>query len=222
MAKFSGKRKGMSAEAFDVEDNSFCNVMSVSVAREVIVDISDRGLEDLNNMGLGLALAIGLDQNNEVETQISVDSEGPRDRVTADEVEEKSHQIRQNKRNKKVLNKNIRSMGLLKIWDKGWFSIDVVFCGKRFIVVEGKSVHEGKKAVLINAYAPKNLLDQKIIWDDIFGLRNIFSKAWIIGGNFNVLLGKKFTWTSPDSKHSRLDRFLIEEDWLVCSKDLQQ
>ncbi|MFQ6657879.1 hypothetical protein Gotur_027370, partial [Gossypium turneri] len=140
MAKFSGKRKGMSAEAFDVEDNSFCNVMSVSVAREVIVDISDRGLEDLNNMGLGLALAIGLDQNNEVETQISVgndlglnekvtqcpdnveslklnqissyllDSEGPRDRVTADEVEEKSHQIRQNKRNKKVLNKNIRSM----------------------------------------------------------------------------------------------------------------
>ncbi|MBA0612338.1 hypothetical protein Godav_012945 [Gossypium davidsonii] len=32
---------GMSAEAFDVEDNSFCNVMSVPVAREVIVDISD-------------------------------------------------------------------------------------------------------------------------------------------------------------------------------------
>ncbi|MBA0764642.1 hypothetical protein Gotri_013969 [Gossypium trilobum] len=120
-----------------------------------------------------------------------------------------------------------------------------VFCGKRFIVVEGKWVHEGKKAVL--TYAPNNLLDQKIIWDEIFGLRNIFSKAWIIGGNFNVvrnrserincsgiergskefgefidrcklvdrhLLGKKFTWTSPDSKHSRLDKFLIEEDWL--------
>ncbi|MFQ6627979.1 hypothetical protein Gotur_007272 [Gossypium turneri] len=108
LAKFSGKRKGMSAEVFDVEDNSFCKVMSVPIAREVIVDISDRGLEDLNNMCL--ALAIGLDQDNEVETQISVDSKEPRDQVTADEVEEESHQIRQNKRNKKVLNKKIRSM----------------------------------------------------------------------------------------------------------------
>ncbi|MFQ6627983.1 hypothetical protein Gotur_008026 [Gossypium turneri] len=138
MAKFSGKRKGMSAEVFNVEDNFFCNVMSVPVAREVIIDISDRGLEDLNNMGL--ALVISLDQNNEVETQISVGndsgfnekvmqcqdnveslklnqisshllySEGPKDRVTAVEVEEESHEIRQNKRNKKVLNKKIRSM----------------------------------------------------------------------------------------------------------------
>ncbi|MFQ6627982.1 hypothetical protein Gotur_008026 [Gossypium turneri] len=210
MAKFSGKRKGMSAEVFNVEDNFFCNVMSVPVAREVIIDISDRGLEDLNNMGL--ALVISLDQNNEVETQISVDSEGPKDRVTAVEVEEESHEIRQNKRNKKVLNKKIRSMRLLTIWDKGWFSIDVVFCGMRFIVVEGKWVHEGKKVVLVNVYAPNNLSDQKIMWDEIFELRNIFSKAWIIGGNFNMLLGKKFTWTSPDSKHSKLDRFLIKED----------
>ncbi|TYJ12132.1 hypothetical protein E1A91_A11G327600v1, partial [Gossypium mustelinum] len=28
------------------------------------------------------------------------------------------------------------------------------------------------------------------------------------------LMGKKFTWIGSDSKHSRLDRFLIEEDWL--------
>lgn len=65
--------------------------------------------------------------------------------------------------------------------------IDVVFCGKRFIVVEGKWVHEGKKVVLINVYALNNLLGQKIIWDEIFELRNIFSKAWIIGGNFNMV-----------------------------------
>ncbi|KAA3471319.1 reverse transcriptase [Gossypium australe] len=84
-----------------------------------------------------------------------------------------------------------RSRGLLTIWDKGWFSVNVVFCGKRFIVVEGKWVHEGKEAVLIN------LVDLP-------------------------LLGKKFTWIGPDSKRSRLDRFLIEEDWLVHSKDFQQ
>ncbi|MBA0749244.1 hypothetical protein Gogos_003193 [Gossypium gossypioides] len=36
------------------------------------------------------------------------------------------------------------------------------------------------------------------------------------------LLGKKFTWIGPDNKRSRLDRFLLEEEWLVQLKDLQQ
>ncbi|KAG8488753.1 hypothetical protein CXB51_016626 [Gossypium anomalum] len=36
------------------------------------------------------------------------------------------------------------------------------------------------------------------------------------------LLGKKFTWIGLDSKGSRLDRCLLEEDWLVHLKDLQQ
>ncbi|MBA0570290.1 hypothetical protein Golob_003968, partial [Gossypium lobatum] len=36
------------------------------------------------------------------------------------------------------------------------------------------------------------------------------------------LLGKKFTWIGPDNKRSKLDRFLLEEEWLVQFKDLQQ
>ncbi|TYH95086.1 hypothetical protein ES332_A12G083300v1 [Gossypium tomentosum] len=36
------------------------------------------------------------------------------------------------------------------------------------------------------------------------------------------LVGKKFTWYGPDNKKSRLDRFLVEEHWLIKIKDLQQ
>lgn len=36
------------------------------------------------------------------------------------------------------------------------------------------------------------------------------------------LVGKKFTWYEPDNKKSRLDRFLVEEHWLIKIKDLQQ
>ncbi|KAG8503708.1 hypothetical protein CXB51_001640 [Gossypium anomalum] len=36
------------------------------------------------------------------------------------------------------------------------------------------------------------------------------------------LVGKKFTWYGPDNKKSRLDRFLVEEHWLIKIKALQQ
>ncbi|KAK5792339.1 hypothetical protein PVK06_033453 [Gossypium arboreum] len=48
--------QGMSAEAFNVETNSFCNLMSVPVGGKANVDLSNQGIEDLNNMGLALGL----------------------------------------------------------------------------------------------------------------------------------------------------------------------
>ncbi|KAK5844418.1 hypothetical protein PVK06_000556 [Gossypium arboreum] len=36
------------------------------------------------------------------------------------------------------------------------------------------------------------------------------------------LVGKKFTWYGPDNKKSKLDRFLVEEHWMIKIKDLQQ
>ncbi|KAH1073758.1 hypothetical protein J1N35_026086 [Gossypium stocksii] len=36
------------------------------------------------------------------------------------------------------------------------------------------------------------------------------------------LIGKKFTWYGPEKKKSRLDRFLVEEEWLVLFDDVQQ
>ncbi|KAK5838830.1 hypothetical protein PVK06_007570 [Gossypium arboreum] len=83
-----------------------------------------------------------------------------------------------------------------------------------------------------------------MLWEEIIGLRSVFSKAWIVGGDSNVvknrserincsgiekgskefgefidkcklvdlpLVGKKFTWIALNSKHSRLEIFLIKE-----------
>ncbi|KAK8368557.1 hypothetical protein V6Z11_A01G049800 [Gossypium hirsutum] len=36
------------------------------------------------------------------------------------------------------------------------------------------------------------------------------------------LLGKKFTWYGQDNKKNKLDRFLLEDFWLIKIKDLQQ
>ncbi|KAK8358860.1 hypothetical protein V6Z12_A04G052900 [Gossypium hirsutum] len=135
-----------------------------------------------------------------------------------------------------------RSEGLLMIWDKGSFLAEVDLCERRIIAVAGKWVAEEKAVTLVNVYAPNSLAEQKMLWEEIYGLRNQFCKAWIIGGDFNAmrnrsecincsstekgskefdefikrcnlvdlpLIGKKFTWFGPNSKCSRLDRFLV-------------
>ncbi|TYG99308.1 hypothetical protein ES288_A10G185700v1 [Gossypium darwinii] len=136
-------------------------------------------------------------------------------------------------------------------------SMDLVrkFWGDDYFEFKFAAAIERMKAVLINVYAPNNLSDQKILWEDLYGFRSKFSNAWIVGGDFNMvrnrseriicsgikkgskefgdfidrckledlpLLGKKFTWIGPDNRRSRLDRFLLEEEWLVQLKDLQQ
>ncbi|KAA3489170.1 putative Transposon TX1 [Gossypium australe] len=148
-----------------------------------------------------------------------------------------------------------KSRGLLTIWDNGSFLAVVDLCERRIIAVAGKWMAEEKEVTLVNVYASNKVAEQKTLWGEIYGLRNLFCKAWIIGGDFNVvrncserincssiekgskefdefidrcklvdlpLIGKKFTWFGLDSKCSRLDRFLIEEDWVVQFKDFQQ
>ncbi|KAA3474236.1 non-LTR retroelement reverse transcriptase-like, related [Gossypium australe] len=74
-------------------------------------------------------------------------------------------------------------------------------------------------------------------WEESSRSRNQFCKAWIIGGDFNVVRNrserincsstvkgsKEFDeFIESCNKCSRLDRFLTEEDWMVQFKDLQQ
>ncbi|KAH1033475.1 hypothetical protein J1N35_045649 [Gossypium stocksii] len=69
---------------------------------------------------------------------------------------------------------------ILKEAKKTW-EADVELCGRRFIVVAGKWLLEEKETVLINVYTPNSLADQRNLWEGISGLRNQFSRAWIIG-----------------------------------------
>ncbi|MBA0871441.1 hypothetical protein Goshw_025665, partial [Gossypium schwendimanii] len=75
------------------------------------------------------------------------------------------------------------------------------FSGSRFIVIEGKWVCEVMEAKGSKEFG--HFIDRCKLVD-------------------LPLLGKKFTWIGPDNKRSKLDRFLLEEEWLVQLKDLQQ
>ncbi|PPS09936.1 hypothetical protein GOBAR_AA10712 [Gossypium barbadense] len=218
-------------EAFIVDTNSFCNMMSVPVGGE------NNGME----IQISEGNEVGLEQNNGMETQISEDISNRRKFILREA--KKTWEVGRRLGFSVQGDKEVIIEEIMRI--DGKFSVDVEFYEKRFIVVEGKWVLEGKEVVLINVYAPNNLSAKKILWEEINGLRNQFSRAWIIGEDFNVvrnrsecincsgiengakefgefinrcnlvdlpLLGKKFTWIGPDSKRSRLDRFLIEED----------
>ncbi|MBA0819414.1 hypothetical protein Gohar_019413, partial [Gossypium harknessii] len=111
------------------------------------------------------------------------------------------------------------------------------FCTKHFVAIEGTWVEKGVAASLINVYAPNGCSEQKKVWEEIGELKESERSncVGLLTGSkaFNSfideckvvdlpLLGKKFTWFGPKNKMSRLDRFLVEEYWLVRFNDLIQ
>ncbi|MBA0812677.1 hypothetical protein Gohar_026621, partial [Gossypium harknessii] len=92
-----------------------------------------------------------------------------------------------------------------KFWGNDCFEFKFAAPIERFIVIEGKWVCEVMEAVLINKGSKE------------FG--DFIDRCKLVD---LPLLGKKFTWIGSDNKRSRLDRFLLEEEWLVQLKDLQQ
>ncbi|KAG8480375.1 hypothetical protein CXB51_024544 [Gossypium anomalum] len=86
---------------------------------------------------------------------------------------------------------------IITIWDKGKFLLGSYFCTKHFVVIEGTWVEEGVAASLINVFK---------------GFNSFIDECKVVD---LPLLGKKFTWFGPKNKMSRLDRFLVDEYWLV-------
>ncbi|KAK5834953.1 hypothetical protein PVK06_010633 [Gossypium arboreum] len=76
----------------------------------------------------------------------------------------------------------------------------------RVLIIEGKWVNEDLEVVLVNIYASNIATAQSNLWGKLSELR----------------MGKKFTWYGQENKKNRLDRFLLDEFWLLKMKDLQQ
>ncbi|KAK8317082.1 hypothetical protein V6Z11_A13G083800 [Gossypium hirsutum] len=107
-----------------------------------------------------------------------------------------------------------RSGRLITIWDKASFMLKKDMCSNRLIVIEGLWCSEGWEGVLINSER-----------SNCVGLRGSRDLGKFIENCKLVdlpLLGKKFTWLGPKNKKSRLDRFLIDEDWFENSEYFQQ
>ncbi|KAH1046043.1 hypothetical protein J1N35_036827 [Gossypium stocksii] len=161
----------MAGDLWASEDEASSEKVSVNKSKSIVsLEGSGKdGLERVNatcleNEGMGSGVqGVGLDPNEGIENQ---HSEANAERFNENE---------------------LRSGGLLTIWDKGRFSANIELCGRRFIIVAGKWMIEENEAALINVYASNSLAEQKMLWEEIIGLRNQFCKAWIIGGEFNVV-----------------------------------
>ncbi|KAH1063532.1 hypothetical protein J1N35_028519, partial [Gossypium stocksii] len=146
----------LSATAINVEEDPFCNVLSVPLSRVENSDISDRGLEYLNNMGLDLAL--GTIQDIEGESQAEVGNDLGLKEIVSQSLSNVDNPMIKCPLNVEnpILNKvaSLLLGGLLTLWDGGTFSGD---CGKGLMVVDGNWVHEEKEAALIMLMLPTTI-----------------------------------------------------------------
>ncbi|MFQ6658516.1 hypothetical protein Gotur_027747, partial [Gossypium turneri] len=108
---------------------------------------------------------------------------------------------------------------------KIWGDDDCEF--SKLIVIKGKWVQEEMEVMLINVYAPNNVSEQRTLRgterSNCMGTEKVSKDFDSFIHNCKLidwsLLGKKFTWYGPDNKRSRLDRFLLEEFWLIQCKN---
>ncbi|XP_058220671.1 uncharacterized protein LOC131330923 [Rhododendron vialii] len=147
------------------------------------------------------------------------------------------------------------SGGLLSIWNRKFFKADNIISHRSFIVMHGV-INNSFPCCLANVYAPNEVEDRRVLWDELLGLKGNSSTPWCIGGDFNEIssiserkgcqrlergmkefleffnsmelldipmIGRKFTWTNYQDHAilSRLDRFLISQQWLDSFKLLQ-
>ncbi|KAK8636089.1 hypothetical protein V6N13_004799 [Hibiscus sabdariffa] len=103
----------------------------------------------------------------------------------------------------------------------------------------------GLEVVVVNIYIPCNVLGQVLLWNDLGSQKGIDNLNRFLGGDFyatrcrrersdraglysgsnefnDSMFGKKFTWLGQQNKKSKLDRFLLDEQWYVNLKDMVQ
>ncbi|KAL7252048.1 hypothetical protein ACSBR1_013825 [Camellia fascicularis] len=76
--------------------------------------------------------------------------------------------------------------GLLCVWNPAVFSLHNSCCSRNFIVLAGK-INSEFEGVLVNLYAPNNVVKRRDLWDLVIRIRPLFPKPWCIGGDFNEI-----------------------------------
>ncbi|GMP56562.1 hypothetical protein CsSME_00020996 [Camellia sinensis var. sinensis] len=128
--------------------------------------------------------------------------------------------------------------GLLCAWNPEVFMLQDSCCTKNFIVLAGKIKSEFE-GVLVNLYAPNDVVKRKDLWDLFVRIKPLFPNPWCIRGDFNEIrcmsemIGcsrrsvgmqgfnefiDKFEGVELPmlrrNKWSRIDRFVLDSDWL--------
>ncbi|XP_028127519.1 uncharacterized protein LOC114324015 [Camellia sinensis] len=76
--------------------------------------------------------------------------------------------------------------GLLCVWNPRVFLLQDSCCSRNFIMVAGK-VKSDFDGVLVNLYAPNEVVKRRELWDLIVRIKPLFPKPWCIRGDFNEI-----------------------------------
>ncbi|KAL8554478.1 hypothetical protein ACS0TY_002607 [Phlomoides rotata] len=143
-----------------------------------------------------------------------------------------------------------RAGGLISIWNRKLFSKTSSWHCRGLLVVNGRWREDGGEMVIINVYAPCSTVEKEQLWETIklvleqneearicvveeerLGRRedidrrdiNLFDDLISSSGLVDLpLWGRKFTWYKPDGTcKSKLDRILVNEEWLTWKPDLK-
>ncbi|XP_071728393.1 uncharacterized protein [Rutidosis leptorrhynchoides] len=105
----------------------------------------------------------------------------------------------------------------LLVWDTNVFDAEYVINIEGGIGIHGTWKSTGCKFNLLNIYGPDDAKKQ-VLWDAISNLIAGVNEAWLLE---IPLAGRNFTRVSDDGlKYSKLDRFLVSEDFFYLWKDL--
>ncbi|GKV32614.1 hypothetical protein SLEP1_g41208 [Rubroshorea leprosula] len=112
------------------------------------------------------------------------------------------------------------SGGMVCIWNSKVLRMMKVWEGENFIGIQGRWVAEDVCVNIINIYSPGHLavknveekVGSKAVTLEMREFNNFIMEAELID---TPLVGRKFTWYQPSGKlMSRIDRFLLSEEWL--------
>ncbi|RVX17218.1 LINE-1 retrotransposable element ORF2 protein [Vitis vinifera] len=79
----------------------------------------------------------------------------------------------------------------------------------------GCSWRDGFRWTFSGVYGPTLRKYREVFWEELGAIRGLWNDPWCIGGDFNMIRGGAFTWSGGlnNQTMSRIDRFLVTEDW---------
>lgn len=72
------------------------------------------------------------------------------------------------------------------MWDKGFFTANNIVLHRSFILMEGV-ISNNFNCCVVNIYAPNEVNDRSLLWEELLVLKSNLGLPWCIGGYFNEI-----------------------------------
>ncbi|KAE8717887.1 hypothetical protein F3Y22_tig00110020pilonHSYRG00230 [Hibiscus syriacus] len=112
------------------------------------------------------------------------------------------------------------SGGLLMFWDDNVFELQNQCTSRRFIAISGRFRANNFSCRFINVYGPSVEEEKESFFEELSTFIGGYSEPICVGGDLNVYLQEDEKIDSPT--YVRLDRFLVDSQFLAAFPDLTQ